>query len=251
MPMLATSPDLPDVVIATHHKAGSSYAKKCFSELSDSINTKLVVLGHGEHPSRRHIPSDKPCFILLTHSRVGDIKSSKQLLNQQNYRVVHIIRDPRTLIISGCLYHQKSKEAWLNEPSTRFNGQSYHSAIMACANQEEKLIFEMSNGAMPAIKNMLEVHASGLATFEIRLEDLSWDSSQNAHKRLSHHLFGQSTEGDHCSAALLKNSLFSLSQLPLHCTTQARPYSDKALIGTAAEIYQDLYGDAHKILGYH
>ena len=248
--MPADSQNFADVVIATHHKAGSTYARKCFSELSAILKFKLVVLGHGERPCNQDIPKDQNCFILLTHSRLSDIKLALQLLGSKNHRIVHVIRDPRTLIISGCQYHRKANEEWLKLPSTRFHGQSYQSAITACSTQQEQLIFEMRNGAMPAIKNMLEIHGSGLATIEISLEELSWDRSQDTHKRLSQHLFGQSTQADHCYSVLLKNSLFSMMQLPAHCTTQVQPYLGLELYGKAAEIYHQLYGDAHKILGY-
>ena len=240
----------PFIIIAAHHKAGSTYAKKCFCEISKRLHSQLVIYGHDELPNNELLSNRQCRFLLFTHARLRDLIECTRILGSGNCRILHIIRDPRTLILSACLYHLRSSEPWLAVPRDRFGGLSYQSVLKSFSTLEEKLIFEMKNGAKNAILDMHAIHSSGLSTVAVRIEELSWDYTRKTHEKLAKYLFLEQKNVDICTSILSSHSLCSMDVLPLHCTTQLCLEADLALPATARNVYREMFGCLHTTLGY-
>jgi len=90
-------------------------------------------------------------------------------------RALHVIRDPRDVVISGCFYHVKTVERWANNPKKEFGGKSYRDAISALPTDHDKLVFEMDHTAGKTIREMLAWDYGNNLVHEARYEDLIVD----------------------------------------------------------------------------
>lgn len=73
----------------------------------------------------------------------------------------------------------------------RLNGSNYHDVLKSFSTLEEKLIFEMRNGAMNSILDMLAILGTGLAQVAARIEELGWDFALQVRGKLARYLFSE------------------------------------------------------------
>lgn len=236
------------IVVACHHKAGSSYAKKCFSEVATLLGHDFHFCGFGELPCTRFNLENK--ILCFSHSRCDQLKMIVGGDKGSKLRLVHFIRDPRTLIVSATRYHINSGEHWLSIPNTAYGGKSYQQYIKELPCYSDQLIFEMSHGSLNALREMGNIHTQNLATITIKLEEISWDVSGVIHQLLSEHIVKDELLQKAVKSVFLKNSLFALESPPKHARTMLSTSFLADLKGTALRSYYELYGDLHAVLGY-
>lgn len=76
---------------------------------------------------------------------------------KEPWRGIHIIRDPRDVIVSGCFYHMHASEDWLVQPIIGCRGGlSYQDSIRALPTNEDRLLFELENIGGSTITEMIE-----------------------------------------------------------------------------------------------
>ena len=126
--------DLPGkILIGTYHKTGTVWLKTLFQSICRYYSLKFYTERSYFESSVNDL-SEIDVF-LQCHS-VFNFDSIGAL-----YRGIHIIRDPRDVILSACFYHQKSDEAWLHEPRKEFNGLTYQQKINTYEDMDDKLLF--------------------------------------------------------------------------------------------------------------
>ena len=92
------------IYIFSHHKCGTKLLEKIFKKISIDFGLKYISI-YGS----KTIDYDAD-IIFFFHSQIENIKLPKK------FRGIHIIRDPRDVIISGYLYHKRTNEDWcINE----------------------------------------------------------------------------------------------------------------------------------------
>ncbi|MCP9884667.1 hypothetical protein KBY97_05945 [Synechococcus sp. ATX 2A4] len=91
------------------------------------------------------------------------------------YRGLHLIRDPRDVLISGAHYHGRSDEAWLHARQARFMGRTCQQAIGGCRSLADAIAFEMRHEGGRTIREMLSWTYSNPLIFEAKYEDLIGD----------------------------------------------------------------------------
>ncbi len=105
---------MPGVLfVATHHKAMTTYFHAVLKALTDTLNIPFD-----------HVNSQQPdstAKIFLSMQGRQDFKALKP------YRGVHIMRDPRDMIVSGYHYHKWALEPWLHRVDE--NGESYQEKL--------------------------------------------------------------------------------------------------------------------------
>lgn len=207
------------IIVASHHKAGSTYAKKCFYEVASILGFCFDFYGFSECPDVLSSSLSSESVLCFSHARYVDIKSILSRFGRGSCKLVHIIRDPRTLIVSAMKYHLDSDEHWLSEPREKFAGASYQEALRALPSYSDQLIFEMMNGSRGTLLDMSQIYNEGIATATIRLEEISWDTTGVAHGQLSAHLVDESLQLALIKSVFLKHSLFSLRIPPKHART--------------------------------
>ena len=104
------------ILVGTYHKIGTLWMSNIFKKISQNLG---LVFYSGK---QANLPESFDIFF-ESHSYFD----FNQL--QMEYKGLHLIRDPRDRIISGCFYHQKSKEKQLHIKRDKFGGLTYQEKI--------------------------------------------------------------------------------------------------------------------------
>jgi hypothetical protein len=156
---------LPHIIlVGTHHKTGTVWMLKIFREIAVELNMRFSI-GSGET-----LPPNTDIF-LGDHSRFA-LKSL-----QVDYRGLHVIRDPRDRIVSGCFYHQKANEPWLHERKAALDGLTYQEKINSYASFDDKLLFEIEHSGKFGVYEMLRWNYENPNFFEVKYENLINDKN--------------------------------------------------------------------------
>lgn len=106
-----------------------------------------------------------PLTILVQdHARFGELRGDADA------RGVHVIRDPRDVLVSAANYHGWSHEAWLHRLRADLGDRSYQGALCTL-DFAGSVCFEMRHSGGRAIRDMMGFAGGQLFT-DIRLEDL-------------------------------------------------------------------------------
>lgn len=152
------------VLVGTHHKTGTVWIHGIFRRLALLVGYPFHAIAfNASIPEIGSIVAD-------THSRFD-----KAMWHNTPYRGLHLIRDPRDIIVSGCFYHQKSSEAWLHVKRPEFGGLTYQEKINSIPALRDKLLFEMENSALRTITDIAQWDYQNSAFFEAKYEDLILD----------------------------------------------------------------------------
>ena len=203
----------------------------------------LVFVRHlGTDP---YMPSDG--FDVFYHHH------SKFLLSQTGaeYRGLHLIRDPRDTIVSGCFYHQHADEPWLHRKRKKFGGLSYQEKINSYATFSDKLLFELEHSARSAIRHMSRWDYGNPSFMETKYEDLIRDRNLV----LFDEIFRFLGFPDECLPEVRRiayeNSLFSRKHKPDGHIRCGSPSQWRLYFGPAhSRRFLEVYGDVLIQLGY-
>src|SRR5438477_10494050 len=94
---------------------------------------------------------DPPVIVFNNHS---NFRRLGWLLDDPDSRILHLIRDPRDVIISGMHYHRSSREQWLKKPKAEFDNVSYQEKLNSLPDDFRRYLFEMQNSGMRTIGAM-------------------------------------------------------------------------------------------------
>jgi hypothetical protein len=150
------------ILVGTHHKSGSVWMLTIFKRICKKLSWNFFVKKSEAVPPEFDVLVD-------SHSAFGTLPA------EQNCRGLHVIRDPRDIIISGCFYHQKSHERWLHVPRPEFGGLTYQEKINSYPSQDDRILFEMENGGWHCIQEMMAWNYDNPVFFEAKYEDLIAD----------------------------------------------------------------------------
>jgi len=150
------------IIVGTHHKAGTVWLLKVFQKICRGFG---LTLSHGEIGKLRY-----DCDVLLPRHSNFDLN---QL--QKERRGIHMIRDPRDILVSGCFYHQRSTEQWLHVKQAGLGGLSYQEKINSYPSLEDKILFDMENWGQQCIREILAWNYRDPTFFEVKYEDLISD----------------------------------------------------------------------------
>ena len=129
-------PGLPHrVLVGTHRKTGTEWMTAAFFKIREHYGIDLDFQYHSQF--------DPEAFT-------------------QPFRGVHLIRDPRDVVISGCFFNLRSDEKWLQRPREDFQGLTYQQKINSFDSFDDQLIFEMENVAANQISAMLGLLSPGI-----------------------------------------------------------------------------------------
>ncbi len=125
-------------IIATHHKAGTAWMKTTFREIAQRCRLWMVDAkrdgGYGADECKA------PVIIRLRNPQLLKYSS---LTEGDDYRILHLIRDPRDMMISAMHYHREANEKWLIAPRAEYAGLSYQKKLNAIATDRQRFQFEM------------------------------------------------------------------------------------------------------------
>jgi hypothetical protein len=184
------------IVVGCHHKCGTNWMSSIFRELAGRM---CVPFLEGDQPR----PLDAAGVFFQDKSRF-DFRGLPE-----GFRGVHMIRDPRDVVISACFYHQTSGEAWLHIKRRRFGGLTYQEKLNSYPSIDDRLFFEMEHSSLITIREIWGWNYANPDFLELRYEDLVVDTELKLFERLFEFLrLPRGMSGQALDIAR-RNSLFS------------------------------------------
>jgi len=238
-----SSPDslaLPwKILVGTHHKTGTVWLNSVFRNICISHQLKY-------RESDLDTPEDDQYDVLFHNASKFDNTTLSQL-----FRGIHVIRDPRDIIVSGCFYHLRSDEAWLFTPQHYLNGRTYKDTICQLENLDEQLLFEMENHGTWTISQICSWNYKNPSFFEVKYEELIEDSTLLIFRDIFLFLgFPRSSLPNLLSIAY-QNSIFSLNYQNSQHIRSGKPNDWKQYFKPRhKEKFLELFGNVLIDLGY-
>jgi hypothetical protein len=233
-------------IIATHHKTGSVWMASVFRAIARALDIPMVSLTVERDAGAR----PAPLILQDSHSTwYGDTA-----LHTSDDRGLHVIRDPRDVVISAMRYHRRAKEKWLHVPMARFAGRTYQEAINALPGDRARCLFEMDNNAGHVTRAMARWNYARPECFEAKYEDLMADAEMSLFTRAVAHLGFAGDELHACRRAFWDNSLFGgkreKAATMKHVSAGGGRQWEGAFDRALAEAFTERFGDVLIALGY-
>lgn len=227
------------VLVGTHHKTGTVWFTSVFRALSGQLGLELVYADR-EHPD----PGGRWDIFVSGHSRFGGIES-------RACRGVHVIRDPRDMIVSATHYHQTSDEPWLHEAKEEFGGLTYQEKILSYGSFGDRMLFEMEHASFFDISEMVKVEKSGDDRFmAVKYEEMIEDHSLGRFEEMFEFLGFQGPALGWCLVSAYRNSLFSGGVDSAHVRSGKAAQWPEYFAPVHEKRFEELFGDALVRLGY-
>ena len=234
------------IVVCTHHKTGTVWMADVFRAIKRRYKLKL----HSGKQSE--LPADADIF-LQDHSRV-DLNALRA--RGRPVRGLHVIRDPRDVVISGCFYHLKTTEKWANTPKDEFGGRNYRETISALPTDHDKLVFEMKHTGMKSISDMLKWNYQDPDIFEARYEDLIGDAEFRHFRPMMQFLGFDGADLEAVLQIVHDHSLFggasptTPGKDPVHVRSGESRQWQRIFTPELKAAFKDIHPDALQRLGY-
>ncbi|MGR3485974.1 MAG: sulfotransferase domain-containing protein [Paracoccaceae bacterium] len=157
--------------IGTHHKTGTVWMRKTWRAVSADQGIPFMQLYRAAAMER--LAPDGPQIVVNWSSSFPEA-----LLARDDVRVLHVIRDPRDVLVSGMRYHRTAplgNEKHLRKRRPDWDGMTYQDWLNALPDDHARLRFEMENIHATTLRGMLAFPYDDLKTVTLRYEDLIAD----------------------------------------------------------------------------
>jgi len=198
-----------NVVVATHHKTGTVWMDGVFKAIAADVGARYVDFK--ARYGQLHEALETP-FILFNSD--ANFRQHADILTRDDVRVLHVIRDPRDVIISAMHYHRKSSESWLHEPVPGYDNITYQRRLKELPTKFRQYLYEMDHSSSGTVREMVKWKYGRPNCFEARYEELRQDEQLSHWTRIATFLGFDETELASCTRRFWENSLFGgLSRL--------------------------------------
>ena len=240
--------------MVTHHKCGTIWMKKIILGLSRILN--VPVFGVWSDRYLKELPESGDVFLVNWEGYVPEA-----LWTSKEYKSVHLIRDPRDVLLSGCQYHHfapQKGEKFLHEDRDDLGGMSYQNYLCSLESYEDKLTFEMNEKHHSTLNEMLKFPRDKEQCLLFRYENLLVDREMVQFEEILSHW---DIPRSHYAAAkqiIWNASLFgSLAdpklrrgRMEAHILSGDRARWKKELPRSVGKSYAERFGPALRTLGY-
>lgn len=239
--------------VGTHHKTGTLWMRAVFRALADALGVAqhTVFRASGD----KHVPQADRVFLFQWASAFP-----QAILERPDARILHVIRDPRDVLLSGMRYHRTAPvggEEFLHEPRVDLGGATYQQHLNALSDDTARLMFEMGEKHARTLAQMTAWQA-GPNTIEVRYEDLMADTDGRAFRDHLRNLGLPEREVAIGGQLFWDNALFGglarpearSDRIKTHVTGTGAHGWRSSLPRDVAEVYAERHGDALVQLGY-
>jgi len=241
--------------VGTHHKTGTIWMRKVFRQVAADLGIPRMQVYRTKRLA--DLPETGPAILFNWSSTFPE-----ELLARSDARFLHLIRDPRDVLLSGVRYHREAglgNEKFLRETRPEWGGLNYQDHLNALPDDIARLMFEMEHKHDVTLREMLDWPWGTANAAELRYEDLIGDTDCALFRAT---LDGFAIDGldiDKVVDIYWQNSLFGgLANadnrediVARHVASggAAAQWPDK-LPREVAEVYAERYGGALAQLGY-
>lgn len=187
------------VLIGTHHKTGTVWMSSIFYSIASYYHLKYY--GNRGNQSFGAPFGNFDIFF--------QDKSKFDFDRLYHYKGLHIIRDPRDVVVSACFYHLKSSEKWLHIKREAFGGLTYQEKLNSYSSFDDQLLFEMENSSRNTIQDMNSWNYHNPDFIEIKYEDLIEDINLHLFRKIFQFLGFKEKIIPRLLKIAYRNSLFS------------------------------------------
>lgn len=239
--------------IGTHHKTGTLWMRAVFRRLANALG----VAHHVTFPNQglRLVTEAERVFLFQWSS-----KFPPELLDRPDARILHMIRDPRDVLLSGMRYHLHAPvegEQFLHEARDDLGGKTYQQHLNALPDETDRLLFEMREKHARTLAEMLAWEARP-NTIEVRYEDLMQDTDGTAFRDHLRNLGLPEPEVETGAKIFWEKSLFGgladeaarVDRIKAHVASGKVAQWRDHLPEAVADAYADAHGQALVDLGY-
>lgn len=239
--------------IATHHKTGTVWMRRVWRLIGEALNIPFVPV---HNPDKwQKIPS---AGRVIVANWAGSF--APELFARADARFLHLIRDPRDVLLSGARYHETAsgkQERFLHSPRPALGGKSYQEHLQGLPELADKLDFEMRNMHQKTLEQMRSWPYGHPRALDLRYEDLIADEDAALFGRVLAFFGLTGAEAEVARRIYLENSLFggleaqgSTGRVAGHVVSGAARQWPAALPRKSAAAYLDRHGADLIALGY-
>lgn len=242
------------ICIGTHHKTGTIWMRKLWRAISRDQNIPFMQCYREKKLAEA--AETGPQIIVNWSSTFP-----QKLMDMDHARFIHIIRDPRDVLLSGMRYHRIAplgNEKFLREKREEWGGKNYQDHLNALPDDHSRLIFEMEHKHDATVREMLKWPYGHPRAADVKYEDLIEDSDVSQMREI---LAGFDIDGLDLERALKTYWDMSLfgglakkdameERQAQHVSSGKKAQWKSKLPREIAEIYADRYSDALRRLGY-
>lgn len=160
------------ICIGTHHKTGTIWMRKVFRAISRDQDIPFMQCYRAKKLAEA--AETGPQIIVNWSSSFP-----QPLLDMDHARFIHIIRDPRDVLLSGMRYHRIAplgNEKFLREERAEWGGKNYQDHLNALPDDHARLMFEMENKHDKTVQEMLGWTYGHPHAADVKYENLIEDS---------------------------------------------------------------------------
>jgi hypothetical protein len=192
-----------NIVVATHHKTGTVWMDGVFKALAGDLGAQYINFRDDKVRLKERL---RRRFILFCYD--SEFGEHTHILDHEDVRIVHLIRDPRDVVISAMHYHKASREGWLHEPLLGYDNLTYQRALQQLPTRLAQYVFEMDNSSSSTLRDMAAWRYGRANCFEARYETLRQDSGLVYWRKITDFLGLEAEEQAASCRRFWQNSLF-------------------------------------------
>lgn len=204
------------IAIVTHHKTGTVWLNNVFRKISNKFGIQCKFVNNYSGSTSREMLSSPDRAVFLN----GSGKCPVELSGREDALIIHMIRDPRDVLVSGMHYHcnhtpgqtNGSKEPFLHSKRPRLSGKSYQEHLNSLPHEDDKYRFEMRMKHTATLREMTSWDYELANSVEWRYEDLINDTECQRFRSAITPFARDQDELDGMVKVFFANSLFGKSK---------------------------------------
>lgn len=239
--------------IGTHHKTGTVWMRRVWRLIAQDLDIPFLPL---HRPGKWNaLPEDGRVICVNWSSRFAP-----ELFARPDARFMHVIRDPRDVLLSGARYHETAAgrhEAFLHRPNPDWGGRTYQQQLQHLETKEEKLAFEMANRHAQSVREMLLWPYRHPRVIDLKYEDLISDVECRHFDEVTRFFGFARSERERARDIFYENSLFGglsgesgVGRVRTHVRSSRPAQWVAALPPETARLYLERHGGDLVTLGY-